>query len=586
KLKFLDNKMEKSETNQQEFNSNKDWLKKVEEVAIEDEQQRKPQNEEAFLAYQACGNQGVSSFPSSSGTLQLPQLQYSFVQNQSSPSDISTRPKIFLAAEITSPVPIYNGQKPGISPPVDRFQSSRTRTEVHLKGPEDKERNSEGTKKSSTCNNTSQFDILKRYNGARVAKLGEKEGMNSNENVKLRLHHNIEYLNKPISLLEELVGPSATKDLALSRGTSGGTNPSCSMQEDQHKYPLNVTEDLGKMNPKLYKLPLGVDNCIGLFILAFCFFSALLGDSENIHYGYKYWSMKTKHRHNLSLSLSLSLMAGFSTVLITFVLGLTGVCVQESIGAIPEIVQEKINQVNKNGPYVGLVIPNTFEMNPLLQSSSFIASETIIDFSGRRFRFGTIEGKNVILVMTGLAMINAGITTQLLLSLFDIDGVVHYGIAGNANPSLNIGDVTIPKYWSHTALWNWQALKLEGCLNSTTCLSHEPKVVTVDRGASASIFLDNAAYRSFIYNKFNVSPVDMESASVALICLQQRVPFIAIRALSDLAGGGSAESNEANIFISLATNNSVTVVIEFIKNLIDEKQSKRVIVKKLSVIPR
>lgn len=57
-----------------------------------------------------------------------------------------------------------------------------------------------------------------------------------------------------------------------------------------------------------------------------------------------------------------------------------------------------------------------------------------------------------------IMQINAGITTQLLLSTFDIEGVVHYGIAGNANPSLNIGDVTIPQYWAHTALWNWQVV--------------------------------------------------------------------------------------------------------------------------------
>ncbi len=59
----------------------------------------------------------------------------------------------------------------------------------------------------------------------------------------------------------------------------------------------------------------------------------------------------------------------------------------------------------------------------------------------------------------------------------------------------------------------------------------------------------------------------MESAAVALICLEQRTPFIAIRALSDLAGGGSADSNEADTFTSLAANNSVTVVLEFIKQL-------------------
>lgn len=38
-------------------------------------------------------------------------------------------------------------------------------------------------------------------------------------------------------------------------------------------------------------------------------------------------------------------------------------------------------------------------------------------------------------------------------------GLVHYGIAGNANPQLQIGDVTIPQYWAHTGLWNWQVIE-------------------------------------------------------------------------------------------------------------------------------
>lgn len=52
--------------------------------------------------------------------------------------------------------------------------------------------------------------------------------------------------------------------------------------------------------------------------------------------------------------------------------------------------------------------------------------------------------------------LNAGITTQLLLTLFNIKGVLHFGIAGNTNPQLEIGDVTIPQYWAHTGLWVWQ----------------------------------------------------------------------------------------------------------------------------------
>lgn len=91
----------------------------------------------------------------------------------------------------------------------------------------------------------------------------------------------------------------------------------------------------------------------------------------------------------------------------------------------------------------------------------------------------------------------------------------------------------------------------------------------MSRGVSANVFLDNAAYRAFIYKKFNVTSVDMESAAVALICLQQRTPFIVIRSLSDLAGGGSALSNEAGTYVNLAAQNAVLTTIEFIKLLSD-----------------
>ncbi|KAJ8638186.1 hypothetical protein MRB53_012453 [Persea americana] len=324
-----------------------------------------------------------------------------------------------------------------------------------------------------------------------------------------------------------------------------------------------------------------------------------------------------------------------------------------SEGTLSKSLFKRISRINKEGPFLGVVVPNAFEMNPLLESSSFVADERFpyLDFAGRRFRMGRIENEKIILVMTGLGMMNAGLTTQLLLTLFRVKGVVHFGIAGNANTKLQIGDVTIPHYWAHTGLWNWQrygdgpddelalesngdytrrigylklsdynndtkdgivsenllnniwyqpeeifpvdgypeirqhafwvpvdkhyfsiarkleGMKLEGCINSTTCLPRKPVVTRVRRGSSANIFVDNAAYRNFLNSKFNVTPIDMESSAVALVCLQSKTPFIAFRALSDLAGGGSSLSNEASIFSTLAAQNAVLVVAKFISLL-------------------
>lgn len=56
---------------------------------------------------------------------------------------------------------------------------------------------------------------------------------------------------------------------------------------------------------------------------------------------------------------------------------------------ISKSLLKEIDSVNKVGPYIGVVVPNGFEMNPLLQSSSFVASEKrpYVDISGKVIRF-------------------------------------------------------------------------------------------------------------------------------------------------------------------------------------------------------
>lgn len=82
--------------------------------------------------------------------------------------------------------------------------------------------------------------------------------------------------------------------------------------------------------------------------------------------------------------------------------------------------------------------------------------QTIFLFSFLKSVYMHEQNKSIQLIIIVFLQLNAGVTTQLLLSLFRMKGVVHFGIAGNANTKLQIGDVTIPRYWDHTGLWNWQ----------------------------------------------------------------------------------------------------------------------------------
>ena len=51
--------------------------------------------------------------------------------------------------------------------------------------------------------------------------------------------------------------------------------------------------------------------------------------------------------------------------------------------ALTPKLHRKIAKINKEGPYLGLIIPNSFELNPLLQNPGYAASDNIIDFAGK-----------------------------------------------------------------------------------------------------------------------------------------------------------------------------------------------------------
>uniref|UniRef100_A0A7N2MI58 Nucleoside phosphorylase domain-containing protein n=1 Tax=Quercus lobata TaxID=97700 RepID=A0A7N2MI58_QUELO len=107
-----------------------------------------------------------------------------------------------------------------------------------------------------------------------------------------------------------------------------------------------------------------------------------------------------------------------------------------------------------------------------------------------------------------------------------------------------------------------QDVKLKQCVSETYCLPETPKVVYGLRGSTADIYLDNAAYREFLFKAFNVSTVDEESAAIVMISLSNGVPCIVFRGVSDYAGGEGLLSSTSLTY--LAAVNALSVAVEFI----------------------
>jgi adenosylhomocysteine nucleosidase len=242
--------------------------------------------------------------------------------------------------------------------------------------------------------------------------------------------------------------------------------------------------------------------------------------------------------------------------------------------------------------------------------------------NGIEFTTGTLEGKAVVLFLSGISMTNAAMNTQLVLDRFNIKSIVFSGIAGGVNPGLNIGDVAVPAQWSQylevlmarepapgqysppsrmagQTLQNFgmlfprpvetrsaanpkperkfwfpvdpkmlevarslQGVEFSSC-HAGQCLARKPKLMIGGNGVSGQAFVDNAAFRHYTFQTFGANVLDMESAAVGMVAYSNAVPYIVFRSLSDLAGGGEGE-NQMTTFMGIAADNSARVMLAFL----------------------
>jgi adenosylhomocysteine nucleosidase len=272
-----------------------------------------------------------------------------------------------------------------------------------------------------------------------------------------------------------------------------------------------------------------------------------------------------------------------------------------------------------NTPRIAVISAFQPELTLLLARLQGPAKHSV---NGVEFTTGTLEGKPVVLFLSGISMTNATMNTQLVLNRFRITHIVFSGIAGGVNPQLHVGDVTVPAQWGQylevlmareTAPGKYGAppfitdatlpnfgmmfprpvevrsaakpeivrkfwfeadpkmlevarsirnVDLANC-NAGKCLARKPQLVVGGNGVSGQAFMDNKAYREYTYKTFQANVLDMETAAVGMVAYSNGVPYIAFRSLSDLAGGGDGE-NEMGTFMSIAADNSAKVMLAFL----------------------
>ncbi|MCU1795600.1 5'-methylthioadenosine/S-adenosylhomocysteine nucleosidase [Pectobacterium polaris] len=187
---------------------------------------------------------------------------------------------------------------------------------------------------------------------------------------------------------------------------------------------------------------------------------------------------------------------------------------------------------------------------------------------------GQINGVDVALLKSGIGKVSAALGTTLLLEHSKPDVVINTGSAGGLAPTLNVGDIVVSDevryHDADVTAFGYEPGQMAGCpaafLADEKLIALAQEVIAelqlnAVRGlvVSGDAFINGAEPLTRIRTTFpKAIAVEMEATAIAHVCHQFAVPFVVVRAISDVADKASHLSFDE--FLSVAAQQSTRMV--------------------------
>ena len=223
---------------------------------------------------------------------------------------------------------------------------------------------------------------------------------------------------------------------------------------------------------------------------------------------------------------------------------------------------------------IGIIVAMHKELElllPLLQNSEESR------MGGCEFHRGKVGRHDVIAMQCGIGKVNAAMGSLTLINSFLPDYVINSGVAGGADPSVNVMDVVAGDRVAYHDVWcgpeselgQVQGLPLyfEG---SRRLLDLIPTRKGIHKGliCSGDQFIDKMEAVERIKGNFpKAMAVDMESGAIAPVCHLSKVPFLALRVISDSPGASHDNTRQYLDFWNDAPRESFALVKDLINGL-------------------
>ena len=215
------------------------------------------------------------------------------------------------------------------------------------------------------------------------------------------------------------------------------------------------------------------------------------------------------------------------------------------------------------------------EIDPLLAKVENINK---IEYAKNIYYEATYRGKDIVIAYSKIGKVFASLTATILIEKFGCNQLLFSGVAGAINPELKIGDLIIAKALCQhdldiTAFGHPHGYVPEGevCISTDERLRDIAKEVAVKNSltlkegivATGDQFVASSDRKEFISTTFKADALEMEGASVAVVCDALGGPFFVLRAISDSADGSA--DVDFDTFLESSAKISADFILDMVK---------------------
>ena len=226
---------------------------------------------------------------------------------------------------------------------------------------------------------------------------------------------------------------------------------------------------------------------------------------------------------------------------------------------------------------IGIIGAMEVEIKFLRDALQDLKTKTLYSFN---FYTGRVGEHEVTVLLSGVGKVSAAVGTTLLIENYSPDLIINTGTAGGLK-NVNVHDIILASEVRHhdvdlTAFGYelGQQSKMPPAFKPDERFMQIAEGIITKHGEKANkglvvsgdAFINNPEKFEWIKENFpTAKAVEMEAASIAQVCHQMNTPFIILRAISDIAGEGNAQS--FNTFVKEAGKISAEINIDFIKSI-------------------